>query len=135
IAAADETYVRRVSDNTLSLTAHETDFYIPNKNNVFNDIELGCRCALSPGARQRQENQHAAASCDLKQKIEIHRGLSGSGALADQHSSGSNCADRHAQARAGAGGKDSTQQSAISIQPGLFLKHTQTNSIRPTVAE
>src|SRR6266571_7551347 len=127
-----------VSAITHCLSLHtKPAFQNPSKPNVINYIELGRRCALSPGARQqeRQENQHAAASCDLKQKIEIHRGLSGSGALADQHSSGSNSADCHAQAGAGAGGKDSTQQSAISIQPGLFLKHAQTNSTRPTVTE
>src|SRR5512142_674643 len=73
----------------------------------------------------QRENQHAAASCDLKQKIKAHRELSGSGALADQHSSGGNGADR----------QDSLQHSAISIQPRHFLQRTQSNSTRSAGSE
>jgi hypothetical protein len=83
---------------------------------------------LAQDNKSERENQHAAASCDLKQKIKTDCGLSGSGALADQHSSGGNSADRHTEARAGAVGKNirqhyaiSSQQSSIGAQPDFKL--------------
>ena len=51
--------------------------------------------------KSERENQHAAASCDLKQEIKTDGDVSGSGAFADQHSSGGNSAG-------------SDQQSALS---------------------
>src|SRR6478609_11092534 len=69
-----------VSAITHCLSRHTKPVLIkPCKSNFINSIAVGCCGALSPGARQQegQENQHAAASCDLKQKIEIHRGFRG----------------------------------------------------------
>src|SRR5580765_1515015 len=92
---------------------------IHSKANIISSLDIGCRCALPNRAIRIGRNQHAAAGCDLKQKIEGNSGLSSCGALAYQHPSGGNGPDRDAQTAAGATGKDDTQQPAINTQPGF----------------